>query len=720
MKKRLIRTSLAGVRGSSNFSLSDDSPPVVGNDNLFEDYAMLVVDQMSGDQLSEKSNSRTEQTKLSTGTVAETSSTVSSSSSSNINCSSSAVKRGGSLLSTGGGAAKQHRRSDFPAVVSHNKAASDSALDAGARELALNELIRDYHSNSARKPREAKLSTWIKFHMEWPELRDTPPFPLTPETIVKVSASFKARQYRSFKNYLYRAKEEHIAMGFVWSDLLQATITKCKRSVQRGLGSAKQAGEIRLNEICGRRSKLPNVTGGPVNPTSTFILAACFVLRELEVAYAKISHVDINHDTKTVSWRLPVSKTDYKAVGCTRKWGCLCQPEMKKHFGLSNEKELCPYHLMTEHIYYLRDKFLASDDSPLFPNASGEVVAKDRMVDSFEKLFVDCGGNPKNVDGSRYIGGHSARVSGARHWTRLGLDLTSVQLIGRWGSSTILRYVAEVPLEPVMEKVKSLIKSNAADLDLVSGEHNRGAEITQRSILDDHIKVAVPRAEITQRSILDDHIQECCPQRVGLDEHIKTAESREQHFTSARSAEITPLNDRGCAEITLRNTAGECAEITLLDTPENKSSTLPDVTDLRCAEITLRNTAGECAEITLRNTPENKRSTLLEMTENHLTKEMRRMTNALEEAKSFMTSRGIDFIQNSKSNVIHLPADLSLYKPTSWRTRCKWRFLRSDEAVVISGAMPQGVRCKVCFKLEVPESSDSDSTSSSSSAEAEQ
>ena len=44
------------------------------------------------------------------------------------------------------------------------------------------------------------------------------------------------------------------------------------------------------------------------------------------------------------------------------------------------------------------------------------------------------------------FGGHALRVAGARFLSRHGVDLYLIQLIGRWASSAILRYVPQAPL----------------------------------------------------------------------------------------------------------------------------------------------------------------------------------------------------------------------------------------------------------------------------------
>ena len=50
-------------------------------------------------------------------------------------------------------------------------------------------------------------------------------------------------------------------------------------------------------------------------------------------------------------------------------------------------------------------------------------------------------------DGSERISGHTLRVTGAQGLARAGVDTWAVQLLGRWGSSAVLGYIRDVPLE---------------------------------------------------------------------------------------------------------------------------------------------------------------------------------------------------------------------------------------------------------------------------------
>ena len=71
----------------------------------------------------------------------------------------------------------------------------------------------------------------------------------------------------------------------------------------------------------------------------------------------------------------------------------------------------------------------------------GNRVKKRNMVLTMRKLQEIAGDD--NID---MIKGHSMRVAGSQHLAALGLALMLIQILARWGGSTILRYVAEAPL----------------------------------------------------------------------------------------------------------------------------------------------------------------------------------------------------------------------------------------------------------------------------------
>ena len=88
-----------------------------------------------------------------------------------------------------------------------------------------------------------------------------------------------------------------------------------------------------------------------------------------------------------------------------------------------------------------------SGDFPLFPNEKGEFVAKDLVVKSFKAVASGLNLPVHTPEGYELWGGHSLRVTGARWLASRGVALLTIQVLARWSSDVVLRYVAETPLQ---------------------------------------------------------------------------------------------------------------------------------------------------------------------------------------------------------------------------------------------------------------------------------
>ena len=53
--------------------------------------------------------------------------------------------------------------------------------------------------------------------------------------------------------------------------------------------------------------------------------------------------------------------------------------------------------------------------------------------------------------------GHVARVAGAQFYTKKGVPVFQTQLMGRWGSMAILRYIQDAPLEVLPESIQEAL-----------------------------------------------------------------------------------------------------------------------------------------------------------------------------------------------------------------------------------------------------------------------
>ena len=122
-------------------------------------------------------------------------------------------------------------------------------------------------------------------------------------------------------------------------------------STQRGIGPPRQSEplnfELLLTLTLGVSAIVPS---GPINTIAVVVLFTMFMLREVEGAVARRSHVKVDTRLRQIVWQLPVSKTDPHAHGCERAWGCTCPAEQHTYRG-------CPYCTMVEHLGILEERF---------------------------------------------------------------------------------------------------------------------------------------------------------------------------------------------------------------------------------------------------------------------------------------------------------------------------------------------------------------------------
>ena len=333
--------------------------------------------------------------------------------------------------------------------------ALEVAADAESREAAQKLYERD--ARSAGDTSGYNLVTWTDLHEAWWEHsgRSVPVWPLTPEKFTGVGSLLKAGGYRSGYNYSSAAKDEHIARGYEWSSSLSRAHRRFNLSTQRGIGPGKQSEPLRFAAVMALTvGLLPLFAGAPIGTLNMATLFTYFVLRELEGALARRHHLTINHDAKTVTWELPVTKTDPAALGCKRTWGCTCGPG----------SAACPYHAACSQVDLLASRFpdrLDDPDLPLFPDDDGREVSAEVMVQVVEWLAQATGEALCTAGGTRRFGKHSWRSTGAVVLAALGLELWKIQLLARWASAQILHYARLAPLTGLTAQVRELQSSSS-------------------------------------------------------------------------------------------------------------------------------------------------------------------------------------------------------------------------------------------------------------------
>lgn len=351
-------------------------------------------------------------------------------------------------------------RDDAPTFAPTRRASSDRLIQALSTSESVidarRQLDRDKYARSSQGPRAALLRTWARIHESTAQMVQLPkaPFPLREHGIETVLALLKAAGYRSVPNYLSRAKEEHVRLGAEWTRSLDDIARPASRSAQRGIGPARQSAPLDLPALEDldpiSKAFTPN---GPMGALDMAIAGSFFLMREIEISLAVSSHVTLQGSGigLTASWNLPVSKTNPRGDLCVSVWGCPCQRKVGQH-----KIELCAGHALARKKERLRTKFLEwpEDTLPLFPTVNGTVVEKKEVVLAIEALAKMSGQEVVDSDGASRYGGQSLRVTGAQYLASIVIEILKIQVLARWESDVVLRYVHKAPLAAIVTDVE--------------------------------------------------------------------------------------------------------------------------------------------------------------------------------------------------------------------------------------------------------------------------
>lgn len=380
------------------------------------------------------------------------------------------------------------RRADEPRVAPTTRGRKELKRAAAKdKAAALERLDRDVSAASAARSVASLWKTWQEDHHEWWG-EEVPPLPLTREKVRAVAAMMKDGGYRSFRNSVDEAKKHHALEGSSWTEVLAITRRQCIRSCGRGIGPARQTGVLDLVEVHGLELGYdPISASGPVNPGGVAVLCSFYGCREIEQSLAFRRSLSVDTLRRALRWHLPASKTDPRALGCTRSWGCTCQ---------GTGTAPCAYCAWLRHDRFLQGKFgerVLDLAFPAFPTAEGGVAKKKDAVATVEELARRLGHPVKTAEGRNVYGGHVWRVSGAVHLAAIGLEVWLIQILFRWASATVLRYVAEAPLNKVGEKYRA--KFNEEHASGAMQQALETARLVQRKVQELETRIARPRDE---------------------------------------------------------------------------------------------------------------------------------------------------------------------------------------------------------------------------------
>lgn len=354
-------------------------------------------------------------------------------------------------------------RSDIPSVHEPARRASFTlalrAAQVNNRKRSLEELDRDVVARSSAPAHDSRLKTFRALAAAW----EVQPFPLSVESVRCVGASLKAGGYRSAQLYYQSAINYQLrVLHETVHPLIRSLIKDTVRSIKRGLGPSQLkhgfdpfliTGLIDPGDCDafdpGRLSHFVDVT----------VICVWFMLREIEIAAAQQRH--LFHEGSELHMVIPVHKTSCEGSYTTRILRCGCHAVAQR---------LCPWHSAERHLIRLNGHPCSRSGAslPLVPDGEGRVLSKAKFVDYLRTMLQAAGVPIVYYDSDHRevhrFGGHCLRVSGAMMLAAAGTPISHIQLLGRWSSAAVERYVQQAPLSSVPSLPSRLFRQQEESL----------------------------------------------------------------------------------------------------------------------------------------------------------------------------------------------------------------------------------------------------------------
>ena len=255
------------------------------------------------------------------------------------------------------------------------------------------------------------------------------------------------------------------------SPFIRSLIRDVVRSVRRGLGPAslKNGFDVAvLSRLVDTKDDRPFSLDSLPHVADMMIICSWFMLRELEISFARDTHLTLHGEE--VQLLVPVHKTNSMGSMTVRSLQCAC--------GI-RDHPLCPWHSAERHLIRLAAHPHRRADGylPLFPLQNGDAASKHLLVKAFRHTLEAAGLETTLQDDSGRLlekyGGHCLRVSGAQFLAAAGVQVALIQLLGRWSSSAVERYVQNAPLSMVPQLPAEVLRPHDRDgraqVDVSSG-----------------------------------------------------------------------------------------------------------------------------------------------------------------------------------------------------------------------------------------------------------
>ena len=120
-------------------------------------------------------------------------------------------------------------------------------------------------------------------------------YPLQERTVLGVAAALRASSFKSADSYMGELRLGHIEARFEVPAWLARTLSQCKRALFRGRGPKNKAAELRFLDLVADAESLRGDFPSALHwPFRTYVVANRWLLREVEVAGARLAHASIH------------------------------------------------------------------------------------------------------------------------------------------------------------------------------------------------------------------------------------------------------------------------------------------------------------------------------------------------------------------------------------------------------------------------------------------
>ncbi|CAE7266077.1 unnamed protein product [Symbiodinium microadriaticum] len=328
-------------------------------------------------------------------------------------------------------------RSDVPECRSSTRASMAAALEAmdpSRRAETMAAIDSNLLAQSTRRSMESR----VRMLNTLAEKGNFQLFPLDAQKLQLLAGALRIGGYRSAGLYLDAALWHHLRSP-VSADLRRAARSK---AALRGLPGSRLKQAFDFADLATLVEH--DVVAGSLDmdtlphAVDVVVVSTWFMLREIEIAGARVKDVEIT--TATVSLDIPLHKTAQGGqLELTRRsFRCVCS---------TARQPLCPRCAADRH---MRRLARSEPGAYLFPGAGGQQRTKLETAGLFNMVLSAAGWQTIYTDSAghkRFVfGGHAARVAGATFLALRGVPVAIIQLIRKWSSTAVERYTQQAPL----------------------------------------------------------------------------------------------------------------------------------------------------------------------------------------------------------------------------------------------------------------------------------